>query len=55
MRPMTVRFSHTHRSASHRRSNFVATPVNKKTASTMSLVEKKARQASTSSDIVIAA
>ncbi|RTZ13981.1 hypothetical protein EJ063_18115 [Vibrio aquaticus] len=55
MRPMTVRFSHTNRSAMRRRSGFTAAPVAKKTAPTMTLVEKSAITASVSTKVVQAA
>ncbi|MFM2588477.1 hypothetical protein [Vibrio sp. TBV020] len=55
MRPTTVRFSHTNRSAMRRRSGFVAAPVAKKTAPTMTLVEKTAVMASAPAKVVKAA
>ncbi len=46
MRPTTVRFSHTNRSATRRRSGFAAAPVAKKVAPEKTLVEKNAQTAS---------
>ncbi|WP_164684255.1 hypothetical protein [Vibrio maerlii] len=55
MRPMTVRFSHSNRGASRRRSNFVAAPVKKQAAPTMTLVEKAALSKPSSAQVVKAA
>ncbi|MDE1515752.1 MULTISPECIES: hypothetical protein [Vibrio] len=41
MRPTTVRFSNTNRSAMRRRSGFAMAPVGKKTATAPTLVERK--------------
>lgn len=46
MRPTTVRFSHTNRSAMRRRSGFAAAPVAKKIAPAKTLVESNALTAS---------
>ncbi|MEF1172617.1 MULTISPECIES: hypothetical protein [Vibrio] len=55
MRPTTVRFSHTNRSAMRRRSGFVAAPTAKKSAPGMTLVEKSVFMSSTPTKIVKAA
>ncbi|WP_197465784.1 hypothetical protein [Vibrio sp. HI00D65] len=55
MRPTAVRFSHTNRSAMRRRSGFVATPTAKKLAPTMTLVEKTALLAPTTTKEIKAA
>ncbi|CAH0524255.1 hypothetical protein [Vibrio hippocampi] len=52
MRPTTVRFSHTNRSAMRRRSGFAAAFVAKKTATPISLVEKEAALAPVTTQIV---
>lgn len=55
MRPTTVRFSHTNRSAMRRRSGFAAAPTSKKTAPGMTLVEKNALMPQTPAKVVQAA
>ncbi|MEF1288240.1 hypothetical protein [Vibrio sp. M260118] len=55
MRPTTVRFSHTNRSAMRRRSGFVSTPVAKRSAPAMTLVEKTALMAVTTAKVTKAA
>ncbi|GAL16167.1 hypothetical protein JCM19233_7189 [Vibrio astriarenae] len=55
MRPATVRFSHTNRSATRRRCGFVSAPMAKKAAPKMTLVEQKALQTPASSNVVRAA
>ncbi|MGF1752283.1 hypothetical protein L4C33_01655 [Vibrio makurazakiensis] len=55
MRPTAVRSSHTNRSAMRRRSGFVTTPIAKKMAPSMTLVEKTALLTSASAKIVKAA
>ena len=55
MRPTTVRFSHTNRSAMRRRSGFVSAPVAKKLAPAMTLVEKTAVMATTPAKVIKAA
>lgn len=54
MRPTSVRFSHTYRSAS-RRSGFVSAPMAKKAAPKVTLVEQQALQTPTASNVVRAA
>ncbi|WP_167522347.1 hypothetical protein [Vibrio atypicus] len=55
MRPTTVRFSHTNRSAMRRRSGFAAAPTAKKVAPAMTLVEKTVLMTSAPAKIVKAA
>ncbi|AEH31759.1 hypothetical protein DEB41_00775 [Vibrio anguillarum] len=55
MRPTAVRFSHTNRSAMRRRSGFAAAPTAKKVAPAMTLVEKNALTASSTTNVVQAA
>ncbi|WP_172953574.1 hypothetical protein [Vibrio salilacus] len=55
MRPTTVRFSHTNRSAMRRRSGFVSAPMAKKPAPAMTLVERTAVMASAPAKVVQAA
>ncbi|MCG3723655.1 hypothetical protein [Vibrio cincinnatiensis] len=55
MRPTTVRFSHTNRSAMRRRSGFATAPIAKKIASASTLVEKNALIASPETKVVKAA
>ncbi len=55
MRPMTVRFSHSNRGASRRRSGFATAPVKKQMAPSMTLVEKAALSKPSSSEVVKAA
>ncbi|WP_086027082.1 hypothetical protein [Vibrio ichthyoenteri] len=55
MRPTTVRFSHTNRSAMRRRSGFAAAPVAKKLSPSMTLVEKNTILAPTPTEHIKAA
>ncbi|WP_299687613.1 hypothetical protein [uncultured Vibrio sp.] len=55
MRPTTVRFSHTNRSATRRRSGFAAAPMAKKPAPAITFVEKTALLASTTAKVIKAA
>ncbi len=55
MRPTTVRFSHTNRSAMRRRSGFAAAPVAKKIAPAKTIVETNALTASPETKVVQAA
>lgn len=55
MRPTTVRFSNTNRSAMRRRSGFAVAPVARKTASAPTLVERNALTASPETKVVQAA
>lgn len=52
MRPTTVRFSNTNRSAMRRRSGFAVAPVAKKTATAPTLVERNALTASPETKVV---
>ncbi|MGR5069621.1 MULTISPECIES: hypothetical protein [Vibrio] len=55
MRPTTVRFAHTNRSAMRRRSGFTSAFKAKQVASTMTLVEKTAAEPSVPTKVVKAA
>ncbi|QPK05545.1 hypothetical protein [Vibrio kanaloae] len=55
MRPTAVRFSQTNRSAMRRRSGFAAAPTAKKMAPTITLVEKTALLAPTTTKVIKAA
>ncbi len=55
MRPTTVRFSHTNRSAARRRSGFANPTTAKKIAPSMTLVEKTALLTSKDAKVVKAA
>lgn len=55
MRPTTVRFSNTNRSAMRRRSGFAVASVAKKTATAPTLVERNALTASPETKVVQAA
>ncbi|MFA0084949.1 hypothetical protein BCU66_008180 [Vibrio sp. 10N.286.49.B1] len=55
MRPTPVRFSHSNRGASRRRSGFASAPVAKQAAPSMTLVEKSAFMAPTPAKVIKAA
>ncbi|MFB9137426.1 hypothetical protein M1D72_21525 [Vibrio sp. AK197] len=55
MRPTSVRFSNTNRSAMRRRSGFAASPVANKSATHATLAEQKAIEAATPKKVVQAA